>query len=118
MPRAPRQCSKPGCTNRITRQRYCDDHPQHGWTERSHATGAQHQAWRTEVLKRDKGICQLKYEGCTHRATQADHTINVKSDGDRYDVNNGQAVCTPCHDKKTRRESIAGKIRRKNTNEG
>ena len=114
MPRAPRKCSWSGCENRITHTRYCTDHTVHGWTGRSHATGAQHQAWRTAVLKRDKGMCQLKLTGCTHRATQADHIINVKAGGGQYDVDNGQGACEPCHKQKTQQESIDArrKIRR------
>lgn len=114
MPRAPRKCSIIGCENRITNTRYCADHTVHGWTGRSHAQGAQHRAWRTAVLKRDKGICQLKLNGCTVRATEADHITNVKSGGEKYNVDNGRAACTHCHKQKTQQESIEArrKIRR------
>lgn len=114
MPRAPRKCSIIGCENRITHARYCPEHTVHGWTGRSHAQGAEHRAWRTAVLKRDKGLCQIKHAGCTHRATEADHITNVKSGGAQYDVDNGRAACTHCHKIETQQQSIEArrKIRR------
>lgn len=114
MPRAPRKCSWSNCENRIANTRYCAEHTVHGWTGQSHTSDARHQTWRKAVLKRDKGMCQIKDTGCTHRATEADHILNVKSGG-TYDLENGQAACSPCHKKKTQRESIEAqkKIRRK-----
>lgn len=112
MPRAPRQCPHPGCDNRITNTRYCDDHTTHHWTGRSHAHGAEHEAWRKTVLTRDHWTCQINGPTCTRRAKIADHITNVKAGGARYDPNNGQAACQPCHTAKTQQEAREGLIRR------
>lgn len=112
-PRAPRQCPTPGCDNRITTTRYCDEHTVHHWTGRSHATGAGHTQWRKTVLSRAKGMCEIRGPGCTHRATEADHRVPVAEGGARYDPNNGQAACTPCHKAKTQQEAARGRSRRR-----
>jgi hypothetical protein len=37
---------------------------------------------RAMVLQRDSWICQLNLDGCTHRATQAHHTLGRLITGD------------------------------------
>lgn len=119
MPRAPRKCPHPLCENRIPgggNARYCPTHTQHGWTGRSHAHGTQHAKWARQVKARDR-TCQLRYQGCTGAANEADHIINVKAGGARYDLTNGQAACTPCHKLKTKREAATARaiLRRTST---
>lgn len=113
MPRAPRQCPHPGCDNRITTTRYCPEHTVHHWTNgRTHAADADHKTWRAAVLRRDHGLCQTRGPGCTRRATIADHITPVAEGGARYDVNNGSAICGPCHKAKTQTEATRGLRRR------
>ncbi len=52
---------------------------------------------RRRVLERDLGVCQLRMEGCTVRATEVDHI------GDRDDHSDGnlRAVCKRCHGRRT-----------------
>ncbi|WP_136032472.1 HNH endonuclease signature motif containing protein [Microbacterium sp. PF5] len=113
MPRAPRQCPSSGCDNRITTTRYCEEHTVHHWTGRSHATGTEHAQWRKTVLARAKGTCEIRGPRCTHRATDADHRVPVAEGGARYDPDNGQAACTPCHKAKTQQEAARGRARRR-----
>lgn len=74
----------------------------------------QYKHWRTQVLKRDHYQCQT----CGHqghrgdRYIEADHIHNIKTGGQPYDPNNGQALCKPCHQKKTQAESLTGRLRR------
>ncbi|WP_419775705.1 HNH endonuclease [Microbacterium oxydans] len=112
MPRAPRQCPTPGCDNRITTTRYCDEHTIHHWKPRSHTAEHGHQAWRSAVLRRDKGLCKTQGPHCTHRATEADHITPVAEGGARYDITNGAAICSPCHKAKTQAEATRGLRRR------
>lgn len=61
--------------------------------------------WATRVvpriLRRDRLKCQLAYEDvCTGRATQVDHIKH----GDDHRDSNLQAVCGPCHGRKSGRE--------------
>ncbi|MBC9954932.1 HNH endonuclease [Leucobacter sp. cx-42] len=110
MPRAPRLCPATGCNNRITNRRYCEDHTAYGWAGRSHASGAAHIRWSKAVRQRDKE-CQLRFNGCTGDADEADHIVNVKAGGARYDPKNGQGACTHCHGVKTRAEAHRARLR-------
>ncbi|WP_434143699.1 HNH endonuclease [Leucobacter sp. gxy201] len=80
-------------------------HTQHSWTGRSHAHGTEHARWAKQVKTRDRS-CQLQYPGCTGGA---DHIINVRAGGARYDPANGQAACTHCHKIKTQTEAQAAR---------
>lgn len=69
------------------------------------------------ILRRD-AECQLRYEGCTGQADEADHIIghaDATAAGwhpdDIDDPTNGQAVCTPCHLIKTQAEQTRGRKR-------
>lgn len=111
MPRAPRQCPTPGCDNRITTTRYCDEHTVHHWDRPGNQRGSEHARWRRAVLARDKGICQIRGPKCTRRATEADHITNIAEGGAEYDIANGQSACEPCHKAKTQREAHRGRER-------
>lgn len=52
---------------------------------------------RSQVLARDRGLCRLAGERCTHRATEVDHIVR----GDDHRLSNLQAVCSDCHASKT-----------------
>ena len=109
MPRAPSKCGREGCETRGT-GRYCPAHKS-GWNSGSapRTSTAGHKAWRTAVLARDKGACQIRGPRCTGRATIADHIVNMAAGGAEYDVDNGQAVCATCHKVKTQREAAIGR---------
>lgn len=83
---------------------------QSNWgTGSSHRTRTPgHRNRRSAVLARDKERCQLRYEGCTGKATEADHIVNIESGG-AEDVANMQAVCSTCHKQKTAQESAAAR---------
>lgn len=57
------------------------------------------------IWERDRGLCQLGYEGCKTHADQIDH-IEPWFLGGGEELENGQLVCTPCHQKKTAQESL------------
>ncbi|ALU70518.1 hypothetical protein H351_15495 [Rhodococcus erythropolis R138] len=83
---------------------------QSNWgTGSSHRTRTPgHRNRRSAVLARDKERCQLRYEGCTGKATEADHIVNIESGG-AEDIANMQAVCSTCHKHKTAQESAAAR---------
>lgn len=57
--------------------------------------------WRLSVLEKDGHICQSC--GATGVYLQADHIDPwYLSKKKRFDINNGQALCVPCHKFKTR----------------
>ena len=66
----------------------------------------EHRAWRTAVLKRAGWRCEaiVDSQRCSrafpHRLF-ADHRVEIKDDGARLDVANGQALCGRCHSLKT-----------------
>jgi len=64
---------------------------------------ARHKAWRQAVLERDGYICRDCSRVCGSKGeAHADHVIPVKVRPDlRYEVNNGQCLCSSCHTRKT-----------------
>lgn len=104
MARAPKHCGVRGCTTLVPGGTRCPAH-QHRWdnaTRRaSKASDTAHKAWRKAVLDRDKWQCQIRYQGCTGRATIADHILATKFGGAEHSLANGQAACRPCSDKKS-----------------
>lgn len=111
MPRAPKKCGNHSCENRVQGKTYCIEHAPMNWAGTTRASTTAHKTWRTTVLSRDKGACQINGPGCTHRVTEADHVVPVAEGGAEHDVNNGQAVCSPCHKRKTQQEAQRGRQR-------
>jgi 5-methylcytosine-specific restriction protein A len=60
---------------------------------------------RDQVMARDKYLCQpCQREGRLTEATEVDHIVcKAKGGQDRHD--NLEAICTPCHERKTLRDS-------------
>ena len=107
MPRAPRYCPYPGCTQHITTTRYCAEHTRTGWVAGGKPIyqTPEYRAWRKAVLERDHWRCQIKGPRCQGKATQADHRLPLARGGAPFDVDNGQAACPTCHQDKTQREA-------------
>jgi 5-methylcytosine-specific restriction protein A len=68
-------------------------------------TGRPWRRLREQVLQRDKYLCQpcLKL-GRPTEATQVDH-ITALAKGGTDKMDNLQAICTPCHERKSLEES-------------
>lgn len=114
MPRLPpKPCTKPGCKAYAAKRGRCEDHQPEPW--KGHGSGASRGygwAWgrkRERVLKRDGYICQDQREcqGLT-KADDVDHIV-PKAQGGTDDDHNLQAICTPCHEAKTRGEARRGR---------
>lgn len=65
---------------------------------------AEYQRWRDIVIGRAGGMCQ--WPGCRRKERRmfADHIVEVKDGGARYDPANGQCLCGSHHTKKTNEE--------------
>jgi len=59
--------------------------------------GATWRALRPQILRRDSYTCQIRRDGCTHRATTVDHIIPISRGGDWWDPANLQAACRWCN---------------------
>lgn len=83
-------------------------------TTSRHLRGYDHR-WdklRKTILQRDKHLCQpCLAKGRVTVATQVDH-IRPKAKGGTDDEGNLQAICKPCHDEKTARESAEAQGRK------
>lgn len=56
-------------------------------------------------MARDSHLCQpCKLQGCVTPATECDH-VTPKAKGGTDDLDNLQAICSPCHQEKTQREA-------------
>ena len=104
MPKAPRRCPSPGCTNLIRHTTYCPDHTE-AWANPS--GWVKPKGWdriRQAVLERDNWIC---HECGKPGADTADHVI-PQSQGGSDDMSNLAAVhdrIPPhCHRAKTNRD--------------
>lgn len=88
-------CGTPSAQSRCPRHRVSE-------TERSRRRGASGwavNAQRRRILERELYICRK----CGRRATEADHIIPLSANGSNEDWNM-QALCSPCHDRKTASE--------------
>jgi 5-methylcytosine-specific restriction protein A len=69
-----------------------------------------HRAWKPlarKVLERDGYVCQIRLPGCTGRATAADHVVEWRDGGAKYDMANLQAACAACNTaKRNRRQAV------------
>lgn len=85
--------------------------PTHRWGTgaRDRTSTTQHQKQRQRILYRDHYTCQLGYADiCVTTATEMDHIVNVKAEGSDEDENM-QAVCQPCHARKSALEGVKGR---------
>lgn len=121
MPSAPRRpCTWPGCPQLVKRGR-CARHTRESRREEDQHRGSRHRrgydaAWdrlRLEILERDNYLCQIGRgrPGCLVDATEVDHK-RAKADGGTDHPSNLQAVCGPCHARKTGAERAARNRRR------
>jgi len=105
--RPPKPCANPGCPN-VTHERFCPDHAkqeqrrydrQRG-SPSKRGYGARHRRWRALILERDPWCKACGREP----STVADHIVPIARGGARFDLNNGQGMCEPCHNRKTAKE--------------
>lgn len=64
------------------------------------------QAWqavRRRCLERDGFRCQIRLEGCSGRASAADHVVELEDGGAPFDLGNLQAACRSCNTAKRNR---------------
>jgi 5-methylcytosine-specific restriction protein A len=119
MPRAPRRCPAPDCTELITGSaRYCEAHTKaKAWQGETTGQGSSRatRAARDDCL-RDAGYqCQLKHPGCTGYAREAHHAAGLAATGRRRSnaVDRGRliAACPPCHGVETQAQARASRGR-------
>lgn len=112
----PSPCTYPGCPEYAADRGRCEQHKhragwyrtgdQRGSTERGY--GNRWRKKRTAVLARDKYLCQPCLNvGRVTEATEVDHITHKAAGGDDS-RDNLQAICHPCHKRKTLRERESG----------
>ncbi|EGT4335026.1 HNH endonuclease [Cronobacter malonaticus] len=113
MPSAiPRACRKRGCPGTTTdRSGYCEAHRNEGWQQHQRGLsrhqrgyGSKWDVIRARIHKRDRHICQACLRnGRPRPAETVDHII-PKAHGGTDDDANLEALCWPCHKRKTATE--------------
>ena len=113
MPSAPlRYCAFPGCGERTTQGR-CEAHrKQHGEQKDRSRKRTEHRwvynsvAWHRlkQVILSASPICAICQRAW---AREVDHIVPMYDGGEQFDAANLQALCKPCHSRKTRREMRA-----------
>jgi 5-methylcytosine-specific restriction enzyme A len=94
-------CRQLGCTQH-KRQDWDHEHP------RTRIRGRRLQRLRHDLFSKQPLCVLCLAKGRTTIATIRDHIVNLARGG--QDVpENTQAICVPCHDEKTQRESVMGR---------
>lgn len=112
MPRkAPTPCRHPGCAVVLATPGYCDQHrvavhrdydrTRRHEPERAFYKSAAWQRTREAFLRAHPLCCACEVMGLTVAARAVDHITPIKSGGERLDWRNLQALCIPCHNRKT-----------------
>lgn len=107
MPYRPRTpCRHPGCAKLVDSGKYCSEHlPLHPEVKRSAGKRGYNSKWQSKrklFLKKHPLCEKCKAEGKYIEATVVDHIVPHRGDERlMWDENNWQALCKPCHDKKT-----------------
>ena len=111
MPSRPKvPCRHPGCPELVEAgEKYCEKHkPLHPQEVRSAAKrgyGAKWQKARKQYLSAHPLCVLCQKEGRFRKATVVDHIIPHRGDQKLFlDRSNWQALCKPCHDRKTGKE--------------
>ena len=105
-------CGHPGCASLVPYgQKYCEKHkamhPEETRPAGKRGYGSRWQRLSKEYLQAHPLCVQCQKNGHYTRATVVDHIIPHR--GDRklfWDPDNWQALCKPCHDRKTFTEDI------------
>ncbi|MBY9077266.1 HNH endonuclease [Paenibacillus sp. HN-1] len=102
-------CRKAGCSNLTDGEPYCTDHQGERWgydrdrgtaTERGY--GRKWQVARARFLRLHPICTECERKGKVTASNVVDHIVPHKGDPVLFwDENNWQALCTPCHSRKT-----------------
>ena len=113
---APTPCRHPGCGAVLVTPGYCDAHRVAAHRDYSRARRGfdtehgfyQSAAWRAvrAAFLREHPVCaRCAGRGRVVAAVVADHVLPLKDGGARFDWANLQALCVPCHNRKTAGET-------------
>lgn len=108
MPYRPKKpCRHPGCA-KLTEGMYCDEHkPLHPEAVRSASKRGYGSKWQrtSKSYLREHPLCvECLRQGKYTQATVTDNIVPHRGDDKLFwDSNNWQALCKPCHDRKTGR---------------
>ena len=109
--RAPKLCGHPGCPA-LTYCAYCEKHArEHGKELRPSSTRRGYdRKWHkyTKLYLAEFPTC-VNFEDCRNPSALVDHILAASKGGSFWDPENHQAMCKPCHDRKTAKESGFGK---------
>lgn len=116
----PRPCTAPRCKEMAVKAGKCVKHyvKPKAWVSSESKTAAERgygPEWRKlrkRIMARDTHLCQeCKRNGIMTQAKEVDHIVNKASGGTDED-DNLEAICTPCHKKKTILERRNGNSKR------
>lgn len=108
---APRPCSYAGCRALAVTGGRCADHQRDAWckkvTPTKRVTGRRLQAMRAALFAAHPLCAECERQGRATLATQRDH-ITPLAEGGTDDDDNVQGLCEPCHEVKSKAESLRG----------
>ena len=104
----PKQCNK--CRRAFTEPKCPHCYP--AWQGSGYGKSGSTRRQRTMQRAQLDAVPHCQAPGCTRLATVADHIVPIAHGGARYDWDNLQSLCNPCHDTKTQRDAARGRARR------
>ncbi|MGW1998487.1 HNH endonuclease [Embleya sp. NPDC001921] len=113
MPTAPpTRCGEQGCHEMATTRGRCTDHQRPPWQQRSKAWGkgstSKWRTARTQQLRRE-WLCRH----CGTKAVEVDHIVPLSQGGSKWDPDNMQSLCGPCHGSKTQEDNAQARTLKK-----
>ena len=110
MPTAPlNQCAETGC-NELTARHRCPAHTSDQAKQYKARSSDVYDTARWRALRRSvllhHPMCQTY--GCRSLAVHVDHIVALRDGGDPWSRSNLQALCKPCHSRKTAHEVRLG----------
>lgn len=103
-------CKHKGCTKtHRTKLGFCDEHRkihQHIRQAKVSHSLYNNASWRnySKRFRASAHVC-INFLSCGGRAELVDHRVPVEGGGGMWDVDNHQAMCHPCHNRKRQVES-------------
>ncbi|MEV7364259.1 HNH endonuclease [Streptomyces sp. NPDC091299] len=99
----PSRCGEPGC-HALAPEGRCDEHKRKAWANRSKAWGSgSTRKWREFRAERLQAEPQCRWCGAK-KDLEVDHIIPLSRGGSKWDPDNVQTLCEPCHEIKSEQD--------------
>lgn len=109
-----RRCTAdPTCPHPAEKGGRCTMHARQADADRNRRRTTSLEVYRSKRWRRVRRLVLMEHPGCSTEdcrryATEVDHIVRIEAGGDPWDDSNLQALCKPCHSRKTALETGFG----------